>query len=162
MLIVGDSFSQDLVNIIHEGRLFERARIRVRYIPARCQVYKGDDPITELVELSSAALCSRDYYEGLDILLAEADAILVAASWREKSAERLPVTLERLGIAAKENYIIFGRKSLGYINRAAYVGWMLDEKATYSNPVNDSSSTARSIRCWPIHLGRPFLLRFTR
>jgi peptidoglycan/LPS O-acetylase OafA/YrhL len=140
LLIVGDSFSRDLVNIIHEGQLFQSAQIRVHYIPVRCQVYKGDDPITELVEPSSAALCSRDHYKGLDTLVSEADAVLVAASWREWSAERLPVTLERLGIADKENYIIFGRKSLGYINLAAYVGWAVDEKAKYLNPVNDSSS----------------------
>jgi len=145
LLIIGDSFSQDLVNMLHEGRLFEGAQIRVRYIPARCQVYKGEEPITELVEPSSAALCSRDYYNGLDVLIAEADAVLVAASWREWSAERLPVTLERLGIATKENYIILGRKSLGYINRAAYVGWSADEKAKYLNPVNDSSSNINKL-----------------
>lgn len=140
LLIVGDSFSQDLVNILHEGLLFQGAQIRARYIPARCQVYKGEEPITALVEPSSVALCSRDYYEGLDTLVAKADAVLVAASWREWSAESLPVTLERLGIAAKENYIILGRKSLGFINRAAYVGWSVDEKAKYLNPINDSSS----------------------
>jgi hypothetical protein len=63
--------------------------------------------------------------------------VLVAASWQEWSVERLSVTLDRLGIAAKANYIVFGHKGLGYINRTAYTGMSSSEKCAYLNPVTD-------------------------
>ncbi|MFT3848103.1 MAG: SGNH hydrolase domain-containing protein [Propionivibrio sp.] len=139
LLIVGDSFSQDLVNILHEGQLLQDAQVRIRYVPARCQIYQGDAPISDFVDPSSVKLCSKDYYTGLREMIADADAVFVAASWREWSAERLPVTLERLGITSKSDYVVFGRKSLGYINRTAYTRQSSSEKSKYLNPVSDSS-----------------------
>jgi peptidoglycan/LPS O-acetylase OafA/YrhL len=144
LLIVGDSFSQDLVNILHEGRLIPNAQIRVRYIPAPCQVYRGEETIADLIESRSINACKKDYYIGIQEQIAEADAVFVAASWRDWSAERLPVTLERLGISEKENYLVFGRKSLGYINRAAYIGMSSSAKSAYLNRVTGSSTTINS------------------
>lgn len=139
LLIIGDSFSQDLVNIIHEGLLFPQAQIRARYVPARCQVYQGEEPISDFVEARSVELCSRDYYAGLNDFVTDADAVLISASWREWSAERLDVTLERLGITMNKEFIVLGRKSFGSVNRAAYTGLSAQEKAAYRNPVTDSS-----------------------
>ncbi len=145
LLIVGDSYSQDLVNILHEGQLFPKTQIRVRYIHARCQLYQGEEPISLFIEPRSVVFCSKDYYRGLKEMVQQADAVLVAGSWREWSAERLPATLQRLGIASKDNYIVFGRKSFGHINRSAYVGLSASEKSSYLNPITDTSRKINSI-----------------
>ena len=138
LLIIGDSHSQDLVNILHEGNLLQNTQIVARYIPARCQLYQGDESSAAFVHPGDVKLCARDYYIGLRELIASADIVLVAASWQEWSVERLSVTLDRLGIAAKANYIVFGHKDLGYINLTAYTGMSSSEKSAYLNPVTDS------------------------
>ena len=135
LLIIGDSFSQDLVNILQEGSLFQTAQIRVRYIPVSCQVYAGDEPISELINASSVAVCSQDYYHGIDALIADADAVFVASNWVDWSARRLPGTIERLKIASAKHYLVFGKKGFGYVNRAAYIGWSVADKAAYRNQV---------------------------
>lgn len=145
LLIIGDSFSQDLVNIIHEGRLFPEAQIRARYVPARCQVYQGDEPIADFVEARSVELCSRDYYGGLAEMVMDADAVLISASWREWAAERLDVTLTRLGITKDKDFVVLGRKSFGPVNRAAYTGMSVEQKAAYRNPVTNISQTINAM-----------------
>jgi peptidoglycan/LPS O-acetylase OafA/YrhL len=135
LLIIGDSHSQDLVNMLREGSLFHTAQIRVRYIPVRCQVYVGDEPISALVDAGSVGLCSRDYYDGIDTLIADADAVFIASSWVDWSARRLPVTIERLQLPFAKQYFVFGKKGFGYVNRAAYVGWSVADKAAYRNQV---------------------------
>jgi len=136
LLIIGDSYSQDLVNVLHEGQLLRSANIRVRYIPKLCQVYQGDEPLAKFIKPAEARHCSEsNYYDGLRELVAEADAVLVALSWQKWAAERLAVSLERLGITSKANYIVIGVKSVGYINRAAYTRMSSSEKSAYRNPV---------------------------
>lgn len=138
LLIIGDSYSQDLVNILHEGNLLQKTQIVARYIPARCQLYQGDESSAKFVNPGDIKLCARDYYIGLRELIASADIVLIAASWQEWSVTRLSVTLDRLGIAAKANYIVFGHKDLGHINRTAYTGMSSSEKSAYLNPVKDT------------------------
>ena len=136
LLIIGDSYSQDLVNVLHEGQLLRNANIRVRYIPKLCQVYQGDEPLTKFIKPGESRQCSdSNYYDGLKELVAEADAVLVALSWQKWAAERLAVSLERLGITSRANYIVIGVKSVGYINRAAYTRMSSSEKSAYRNPV---------------------------
>ena len=93
---------------------------------------------TNFINPGDIKLCARDYYKGLSELIAAADVVLIAASWQEWSVERLSVTLDRLGIAAKANYIVFGHKNFGHINRTAYTGMSSSEKSAYLNPVTDS------------------------
>ncbi|MFM8395977.1 MAG: SGNH hydrolase domain-containing protein, partial [Acidobacteriota bacterium] len=139
LLIIGDSYSQDLVNILHEANLFQNAQIKAQYIPARCQFYQGDESLVNFINPGDINLCTRDYYNysGLRDLIATADVVLIAASWHKWSAERLPVTLQRLGISSKANYIVFGHKHFGHINRTAFTRMSSSEKSAYLNPVPD-------------------------
>ena len=137
-LIIGDSFSQDLVNILHEGKLLQNAEIKTWNIPARCQLYQGDESLANFIKPGDIELCSRDYYQGLRELIAAADIVLIAAKWQKWSVERLKVTLDRLGIRSKANYIVFGPKGFGHINLTSYARMSLSERAVYINPVSES------------------------
>ncbi|GHU18497.1 hypothetical protein FACS189475_04080 [Betaproteobacteria bacterium] len=56
VLILGDSMSADLVNMIADNHLLAEAEIRVRVMPAACQIYRGEeDPLKFLNETSKAA-----------------------------------------------------------------------------------------------------------
>jgi len=136
ILVIGDSYSQDLINVLHEGALLGDAEFRVIEVPRRCQIYRGHKPVENFIEPRFRELCSQDHYKELTSLLEDADAIFIAASWQGWSAERLPETLDRLGISQDDNYLVFGRKSLGYINRPAYVGLGAKEKALIRNPIS--------------------------
>jgi len=145
ILIIGDSFSEDLVNALSEANVLRGKQVRTRYIPARCQLYQGDEPVVNLVHPRDVKLCSDDYYQGLKELVDQSDGVLVAFSWREWSAERLPLTLDRLGIAAKENYIVFGRKRLGHINRSSFLRKSDGVKSAYLNPIPEANEKVNSL-----------------
>lgn len=145
VLIIGDSFSQDLVNVLYEANLLPGVDLRVRYIPARCQVYQGDEPVAGFVEPRSRTICAKDYYGGLSDLVEAADAVLVTASWKKWSAEHLDETLRRLGISRKERYLVFGRKIFGSINRSGYIRLNADQKAAVRNPVGSDNIDINAI-----------------
>lgn len=138
VLILGDSYSQDLVNILAEGQLLSGADIRVRYIPARCQIYRGREPIEKFISPRDRERCSQDFYSGLDALIEQANLTLMAASWKPWSIERLVETIEAFGFPADAKVIVIGRKSFGYVNRAAYLGASLEQKTRLRNPVSDA------------------------
>lgn len=145
VLVIGDSFSQDLVNVLHEANLLSGAEIRVRYIPARCQIYQGAESVTDFIDPKFREICEKDNYAGIEELIEAADAVLVAASWKVWSAERLYESFNRLGILRKEHYLVFGPKSFGHINRAASTRLSMDEKTALRNPIISSISEINDI-----------------
>lgn len=154
LLVIGDSFSQDLLNALNEVDLVEGFQLRRWYVPARCQIYRGDENIVDLVRARDAQLCSRDFLSGIDELIKDADVILIAASWREWSVNRLPVTLERLGINENLNYYVFGRKHFGKINRNSFLRSSLNKRSAYLNPVPDFNSRVNSLLAQKIETDR--------
>lgn len=135
--MIGDSFSQDLVNIIQESGLIPDVDIRVRYIPARCQIYRGNEDVLHFVLPRDKELCSKDYYFGLAGLAEKADLILLTASWRTWSAERLPDTIKNFEFPESARVVVVGRKSFGAIHRREYIGMGVSEKAQVHNGVGE-------------------------
>ncbi|MDR0735305.1 MAG: hypothetical protein LBF51_00490 [Zoogloeaceae bacterium] len=139
VLILGDSYAQDLVNMIHENKLLsDDAQIRTRYMPARCQIYRGDEDFMTFVDEQDKKSCARNishFYEGLRAFIEQADTIIFAASWQAWSAERLPATLRNLGIPPRTRVIVLGRKNFGKVKRRRYLGFSRMEKIALRNPV---------------------------
>ncbi|WP_078118080.1 acyltransferase family protein [Thiosocius teredinicola] len=137
VLVIGDSFSQDLVNIILESNLIPDADIRVRYIPARCQIYRGNEDVLQFVSPRDKELCSKDYYSGVVGLAQKADLILLTASWKAWSAERLPETIENFEFPESARVVVVGRKSFGAVHRREYIGMGVKEKSQIRNEVGE-------------------------
>jgi hypothetical protein len=139
VLILGDSYSEDLVNMIFENNLLPDADIRVRYIPARCQIYRESEDISVFIAETNRALCAKAvpaFYAGLQTFVEKADIVIFAASWKEWSAERLPATLRNFGIQPETRVVVVGRKNFGDVQRKRYLDWSLAEKLALRNEVS--------------------------
>lgn len=135
LLVVGDSFSQDLVNMIHEIGSFSGYDIRAVYVPRRCQIYLGEEDVSRFRAESDRRTCRVDFSAKIADLSASSDVVLLTSSWQEWAAHRLPNTLKSLDLPAGAKVVVVGRKSFGHVNRAAYVGLSLAERAAIAQPL---------------------------
>lgn len=96
MLIVGDSMSGDLVNIIERAGLTKKALVRTSIVPVPCQPVISIDGNTyhNIIAAHDHRSCddSRQKFEN-DTRLNEADLVVLAANWRAWSPEFLPGTI---------------------------------------------------------------------
>ena len=109
LLLIGDSHSQDLYNMIAETGAFPGYEVAARYIPARCQIYRGPVAAAEITP-AEVARCPRVWDSIPPALAAEADLVLIAASWRPWAAAHLPATLAAYGFRPETPVFVFGRK----------------------------------------------------
>ncbi|MDR3159211.1 MAG: acyltransferase [Zoogloeaceae bacterium] len=136
VLILGDSYAQDLVNMLHENKLLPGAQIRARFMPPICQIYRGGEDALAFVEGKYKKLCAETiprFHEGLRDFVDQADMVVLAASWTEWSAERLPATLRNLEIPPQTRVIVLGRKNFGEVRRRRYLELSREEKIALRN-----------------------------
>jgi peptidoglycan/LPS O-acetylase OafA/YrhL len=138
VLILGDSFSEDLVNMIAEASLLPNADIRVRYIPAKCQIYRGKEDVSRFVIDTARPACEKDFYDGLPALQASADVVILAAYWVQWSAERLPDTLHNFSFPPSARIVVIGRKHFGKVRRKAYLGMSHEQRSSMRGTVSDA------------------------
>ncbi len=118
-LIIGDSFSQDLYNIIRETGAFPGFQIAAIYLPARCQLYLDFENASDFQNNSDLALCATkgNFLSKKNVSLAqEADVVVFAASWLDWAAERFPLTLEAFSFRPEQEIFVVGTMSFGTIS----------------------------------------------
>ena len=82
----------------------------------------GDEDRLQFIEAKYHQTCTN----GNDIkyalpIIRQAHVIFLASSWQTWSAERLPITLERLNLTKEQQVLIIGPKYFGKINPMLYV-----------------------------------------
>jgi peptidoglycan/LPS O-acetylase OafA/YrhL len=129
LLVLGDSHSQDFVNMIRENRAFDGYQIAARYIPVECQLYIGDEDVSRFIEAQYQEYCeSGPQPRELVELAHQADVVVLVASWRDWAADRLPETIRNLGLRADQDIVVVGRKGF----RGREPRWLLtDEPASF-------------------------------
>lgn len=112
LLIIGDSFSQDFYNSLRSSGAFDAYSRSAIYVPARCQLYLGEEDVSAFVEPSWVSRCDA-IWKGLktDARVREADVVIVVAFWQTWAAKRLTGTLEALPVRDDARLIVVGSKS---------------------------------------------------
>lgn len=113
LLLVGDSFSQDLLNMIRENKAFSQYLILADYIPGTCQIYKGKDDISVFWSKKERSFCTKLKRPRTERIRA-ADVIILASSWKQWAVERLPGTIKALDLRADQQIFVLGFKSMPY------------------------------------------------
>lgn len=110
VVLLGDSFSQDLYNMIAESGAFEGYAISAIYRPVQCQLaINGDD--FEAIQGSWRAACRQAVLEPQELVrLREADVVLVALAWKPWSATRAMYSLAALGLDDHAGLYVLGSK----------------------------------------------------
>jgi hypothetical protein len=139
VLILGDSYAQDLVNMIHENDLLSGAEVRVCYMSVRCQIYRGAEDVMLFIDKKNEKLCVdaiSHFYEGLPDSIAQTDMLIFAANWKKWAAERFLETLRNLEIPPQTRVVVLGRKNFGGIQRRRYLGLSREDRIALRNEVS--------------------------
>ncbi|MBV7394530.1 acyltransferase family protein [Mameliella sediminis] len=115
ILVIGDSYGQDLVNAIYEIGLDKELELSTYHISARC----GNLMLEDLATYQDAAdrrRCAKasDYDDPrLAARLRQADQVWLVSSWNAWSAPLLPASLDAMAKATDARIVVFGRKHFG-------------------------------------------------
>mgnify|MGYP003625928668 CR=1 FL=1 len=142
LLVIGDSYAQDFINMAAESNWLDRFIPRTFYIPEKCQPYLGNEDVERFIAQSYRDLCreSRTLADAAS-LIRNADVVVLAARWHPWSAERLPGTISRLGIRADQTLVVIGSKRFGPLNINTLIKLPAAERTALRRvlpqPVND-------------------------
>jgi peptidoglycan/LPS O-acetylase OafA/YrhL len=116
VLVVGDSFAQDLVNAAYEGGLISRIQVSAHWIPTQCgNLYLANSFVSHVNETRRAICAKAGGYDSAAFrkLLADADAIWIASKWTLWEAQLLPESVRALGAEFHGSIRVFGPKNFG-------------------------------------------------
>lgn len=137
VLVIGDSYARDFVNAIFESGNLANAEVRTVSVAPECQIYVGPRDVAEHIELNFRSSCAQARESPvLRRRAAEADVIILAASWRQWSVHLLPETLQLLGPNPKRQVFVVGPKRTGEINIRELLQSPPDERVHKSQPVS--------------------------
>jgi hypothetical protein len=135
-LIIGDSYAQDFYNSVLEGGYLNKYQIRTRYIPVRCQIFLGNES-ARLINPKDKSFCNQaDTLQKSQQQIAEANLIILVASWKEWSAKQLANTIKNLALTPQQKLIIIGKKSYGRVAIHKYFKMAEHDLKQLRNPVD--------------------------
>ena len=140
VLIVGDSYAQDLVNMLAENDVLDAISLSIHEIAAPCGNLYLDTDFTHLIAARHLNRCLGDgWYEGADVQnrLEEADVVFLVSAWIPWVAERLAESLDNLRDAFDARFVLVGGKSFGEIDLRRYLDWTDDDRRSFRNKVDD-------------------------
>ena len=122
LILIGDSYSQDFYNIITEGNYLKDYDVLTHFVHFECQIYIGPEDRQQFILPKRKQMCrnAHDIKHALP-LIRQADIVILAASWKEWSARRLPMTIKRLNLTNQQRLIIIGAKHFGKKNLRLYM-----------------------------------------
>ncbi len=141
LLIIGDSYGQDLVNAIFESEVITKFTLSTYRISARCgNLYLHYD-FSEKIAANDQTLCAnyRDYSnERIQYLMKQADTIWIVSSWRPWQVELLPESIENIQAVTNARVLVFGRKNFGDISINQLISIPENKRADYRHRVTNS------------------------
>jgi hypothetical protein len=144
-LIIGDSHAQDFLNSVLENNYLKDYQIITRYIPTRCQIYLGENH-EKLIAKKDKALCEKsDHLSQAKEEIAKADLVILSAKWRKWAAEKLPQTIQKLGMTAKQKLVVVGVKSFGRVSIRKYLRMSDDQLRKLRNEIDGNQDEVNKI-----------------
>ncbi len=120
LLIIGDSYSQDIFNVLSEGGFSRDMNIVTHYIPARCHNVPASASYQEHIAPADIFECGKALRVGdavLTPLIKAADIIVVTSSWSNYTTPLLPALYNDIKGLSDAPVILFGRKTLKGITK---------------------------------------------
>jgi hypothetical protein len=116
VVLIGDSFGQDIVNAVYETDLADSYFLSVYHIPAGCGNLFTEMDLTPFIKAKSHSRCAQHEYYRNDKLLKlirEADEIWLGSDWLEWTAKLIPQSLKTFTRHTNAKIRVFGRKNFG-------------------------------------------------
>jgi peptidoglycan/LPS O-acetylase OafA/YrhL len=115
IIIIGDSFSQDIANAVYDSNLNKYYEISTYFIPNQCGILAVD-----YKEISKFVLyeCANKYKfienKPLQKLIIQADQVWLGSAWNEWTIPFIQKSIENLQ-KLNTNILVFGSKSFGIV-----------------------------------------------
>ncbi|MDC0590417.1 acyltransferase [Gammaproteobacteria bacterium] len=119
VLVVGDSYAKDLINVMYEGGMDKVIQFSTKQINSECGNSYTTRNIDAFIPENRVRRCEwMGRYEdpSMRSLMAEADEIWLANSWLDWVVDLMPETLAALSVEFDAEIKVFGSKSFGDIS----------------------------------------------
>lgn len=145
VVIIGDSFAKDFLNIVIESAKFENYAFSTHEINEECGnlflgSYVSIQKYIPLIRRERCKVLGRYENEELLKLLGDADEIWIVASWLEWVVELLPESIDNLNRTFNKTVRVFGNKNFGKFEPYSLLGLPSSERASYVQPAFDAAS----------------------
>ncbi|MFO1106295.1 MAG: acyltransferase family protein [Amaricoccus sp.] len=119
LLIIGDSFSEDFYNMLHENGAFADYQIATRRVGSNCQLYLGPEDVTRYLDPPVRSCAMQEGAKDFVAIAQQADVVVFAVSWRKWSGARIMETIANFHLRPDQTVLVIGRKNFGYVNLRA-------------------------------------------
>ncbi len=122
ILVIGDSYGQDFVNVLYEGGMSSGLDVSTYSIKPRCgNLLLGTDFFAAFgVDQEYRCSMVKRYDDPrLRRRIAEADVVVLASSWTEWEARLLPRSLANIDAITQAKILVLGRKNFGQVDARA-------------------------------------------
>ena len=141
IVIVGDSYAKDLMNIVDESNLFSNVQFSTRQVNSECgNLYLDDYKLIEgNIPLNRLERCRLlGWYQGkaFNEILNQADEIWVAAAWSRWVIDYLPQSISNLSNQFGVPVRVFGLKNFGAISPYKLISIPSVQRANYTQTVS--------------------------
>ncbi len=121
ILIIGDSYAQDLINAIFEVGYNKNIQLSTRHIPKECgNLFLSRETFVNNISLENRlGKCNGSgIYEDAKLkkIMLDADEVWFASAWQEWQVPLLSVSVENTKRFTKKPVKVFGRKNFGHTN----------------------------------------------
>jgi peptidoglycan/LPS O-acetylase OafA/YrhL len=120
VLIIGDSFAEDLVNALYEGSFDSHIQIATRHISHRCGNLFMDRTIFagKIADYDLSLCANKGLFEDkkLRALMLASDEIWFASSWQYWQAELIQQSVASVESFTQKPVKVFGPKNFGEVN----------------------------------------------
>ena len=119
VLIIRDSYAQDLVNAIQESDLSPRLQLSTYQVRSRCgNLFVEKDFTRNIREVYRPRCVKEGWYSNTKLqgLMREADAIWLASSWEYWQVGLLTESIQNIRNSFDGGIVVFGRKNFGRFN----------------------------------------------
>lgn len=151
ILIIGDSFGEDLVNALYESDLDKKYSISTKKIPAHCGNLFVESNLTEYIRDQDIASCQQGYKDKILLQrIKNASEIWLVSSWRSWHVPFIPKSLENIKKINNDAKIkVFGRKHFGKRNAHEWIastGLNIDQLLSIKNLPQSHSAINSEMR----------------
>ncbi len=141
VLIIGDSFAQDIVNSVYEAELNKSLSLKVKEIPASCgNLFIKYNLKEKHMSQTDRKTCKKsDFFADENFLkdLARAEEVWLVSSWRKWNLKFMKASIENLSKLTQAKIKVFGRKDFPNFEPKKYIGLNKMERANYEDKIND-------------------------
>lgn len=136
VLVIGDSYAQDFINMVYEADVWQDAQIRTVYVPTTCQmVYVNQDTSMYISPVDRPGCAKNPNLQSSMGLIEQADVIVLAASWKKWSADLLSQSIDNMNLRVGQRLFVIGPKSFGPIKIRNLISIGPQGRSIFRNPV---------------------------